>query len=479
MQKNKPTSYAKLLILGAIGCVFSSGSHALEMGFEGFVSGELRQNTDPINFPDEEIPDGEFGSAVFSVFGEQRSRKVTAGFLGEIETEQNMAGEDDSFNTETRFIGAMDVAITPRTLRWYFGDVLAGVRNADDVRIADDIQEDTRNVFVTGPSYESEIEGVSSTSARLLYVHQTEDDEEIESLYNFSISHQRETTVDSFYGVRFTDIYTQVPDLPEQDGVAPAADNEDFNRVAITAFTTRVRGNTELFGEIGATQYQTEDETVNGATAEISASRLYGRRSTVTAGLSHSLSDETLDTVGALLQGGVDGADVQPEVDGIFTETRFDLTYDFERSSSEFQFTLSAAQLDYQLLTGSTGENIVVDAEDRTVASVNAVYAKYFTPRWRGIFAAAVEREEFINREDATDAMLVTADFVYTLTRNFELQLTFAYDAVTGMNTAGALDNPEPIEIDQTESSAMIGVRWVPPTRATRELTVEIATLLQ
>jgi hypothetical protein len=455
--------------------LFSSTALSLEIGFEGLASFELRQNTTL----DEDIPDTEFGTGLIGVFGEQRSRSMSAGFSGELETQKNLTDDDGTFNTDTRFIGAVDIAITPRTLRWYIGDVLSGVRNDDAVRIADDINQDSINVFVTGPSYQSEIQGVSTTTARFFYVHQSEDDEEVQSLYNFNASYQKDTTVGSFYGIRFNDIFTAVSDDPDQDPAFAVEDDDDFNRLSITAFNNREREFSEIYAEIGATSYTTADDSTNGLTAELRTNRILGPRSNFTAGISHSLNDDTLNTIEALFRGDGDDAGLQPEVDGIFAETRFDATYSIERPRSELDLGFSYALLDYKLLTGDASENILVDGEDQIQTTLNATFSKDYTNRLQGIFTAAYEIEEYQNRSDNSDAFLITADFAYTLTRSFNLELSLAYDAAKGVNTRGTLENPLIDLIDETETRAIIGIRWVPITRASRELTVEINSLLE
>lgn len=475
---NKSKFSNSTISLALVSLVFCGAAQSLDVGFEGLVSYEMRQNSDDINFPDGDIPDTEFGNVLIGVFGETRSRGLIAGFSGELETERNLTDEDGTYNTDSRFIGAAEIAITPRTLRWYVGDVLSGIRNEDAVRIADDVNEDTINVFVTGPSYQSEIQGVSSTSARLLYVHQSEDDEEVQSLYNFSASYQRDTTVGSFYGIRFNDIYTAVVEDPDQDPAVLGLDDDDFNRISLSIFTNRAQELSDIYAEIGATSYTTSNDTTNGLTAEVRTTRRMGPRTTLSAGITHSLNDQTLNTIEALFRGDADNAGLQPEIDGIFAETRLDVAYSLERPTAEIEFGFSIAQLDYRLLTGDASENIVVDGEDQNQGTLNATYSKNYTNRLRAIFAAAYELEEYQNRADNTDAFLFTADLIYALTSSFNLEFTLAYDTAKGMNTRGTVEEPIEIMIDETETRAILGVRWAPPTRASRELTVEINSLL-
>ena len=169
---------------------------------------------------------------------------------------------------------------------------------------------------------------------------------------------------------------------------------------------------------------------------------------------------------------------MQPNIDGIFAETRLDVAYELDRPTSEFAFGLSYSQLDYQLLTGAAAQSILVDGEDQTQSTVNATYSKIFTNRLTGVFTAAYELQEYDNRADKTDAYLFTADLAYTLTRSLNLELSIAHDMAEGVNTRGTADDPIEVMIDETETRAILGVRWLPPTRASRELTVELKSLL-
>ena len=459
--------------------VFCGNAQSLEVGFEGLLSYEIRQSTDAINFANEEIPDTKFGTGKIGFFGEQKSRWINAGFSGNIETERNLTAEDVNYNTDSRFIGAMDIAITPRTLRWHFGDVLAGVRNADAVRIADDINQNTTNVFVTGVSYESEVEGVNSTTMRLFYAHQSEDTEEVQSLYSFGASHQKSLSVNSSYGIRFNDIYTDVAVISDQDSTVEVLDDANFNRMSAALFTERTLAFGDFYAEIGATRYTTDSDTTEGLTAALRMTRRVGPRSNLSAGLTHSLNDQTLNTIETLLRGEADDAGLQPEINGIFAETRLNIGYEVELPSSELSIQLSTAQLDYQLLTGDSAQNIDVDSEDQNQSTLSLTYSKAFTSRFEAAFTTSYELEEYKNKIDNTDAIMVSANLGYALSRSFALDLSIIYDAAEGVDTRGTVLDPTQIMIDETVTRGILSLRWTPPTRATNELTVGINSLVQ
>jgi hypothetical protein len=58
------------LTLAVAASMFCGAAQSLEIGFEGLVSYEIRQNTDNIDFPDGSIPDTEFGTGLIGVFGD-------------------------------------------------------------------------------------------------------------------------------------------------------------------------------------------------------------------------------------------------------------------------------------------------------------------------------------------------------------------------------------------------------------------------
>ncbi|MGK0284913.1 MAG: hypothetical protein ACI82O_004479, partial [Patiriisocius sp.] len=45
------------LSFAVVASLFCGAAQSLEIGFEGLLSYELRQNTDELNFPDGDIPD--------------------------------------------------------------------------------------------------------------------------------------------------------------------------------------------------------------------------------------------------------------------------------------------------------------------------------------------------------------------------------------------------------------------------------------
>lgn len=474
---NRTVSHRKLHHAGLLVLLVSlpgiGAVHALDLGFEGLLSLESSDNIAGVNSPDEE--DGQTAGALLGVYGEQRSRIVQAAFSGEIDTRRVISEEDSSFNTVTRFLGAAEFALTPRSWRWYVGDILGGVRNDNAVQTIDDTEIDRRNVFVTGPSFEYDVEGISRTRARALYVNQTEEDEVIESLYTFNFSHERETTPGSYYGLRLGDVYT---DVPEDSDTVQAA-NGDFNRSSISVFGNRLRGFLELYGELGVTRYDTEDESLNGLNAELRATRTLGPQTAFTARLTRNLNDQTLSTVESLISGGGETVGLRPEIAGFFADTELTLEYSFQSSVNSIDVGVGVSELDYQLLASDPSLSLSADGEDQMQAFAFGSWSTRLSTRLRGELGVRYERQEYDNRRDETESVLAGAQLVYRLSRSFELEGSVVHDSATGLLTRFSTGVGVEQDIDVTENRVTIGLRWAPPSRASRDLTVELKSLLQ
>jgi len=113
-----------------IAAVLSTSTYALDIGFESALTAFDSDNIGGINTGpgDLDVPGGLTTEFSFGVFGEHTARNYTGGFDANLVLRQR-TGDDDttSENTITRFLGALDYAITPRGLNWYVGDVLGTV----------------------------------------------------------------------------------------------------------------------------------------------------------------------------------------------------------------------------------------------------------------------------------------------------------------------------------------------------------------
>lgn len=454
-------------------CAWSAGAAALELGFEGQLAVENSDNVAGVNSPDEKS--GITAAAVLGVYGEQRSRRFEAAFRGELDSRKLVSEDGSSVNTISRFLGAAEFNITPRSWRWYVGDVLGGVRSDNGVQTIDDTTIDRRNVFVTGPSFQYDIRGVSRTRARLLYVNQTEESEQLETLYTGTFSYEHDTIPGSFVGFRLGDVYTDVVESADRNGSDTAA--SDFNRSTVAVFMNRERGWLSLYGELGATRYDTDDESVDGVNAQLRAIRAIGPQTTLTATLTRDLNDQNLSTVESLIGG--DGIGLRPDISGFFSETRLTLAYSFQSNMTSLDLGVSLAELDYQLLATDTSFTFDADGEDHRQATAFANVSHRVNSRLRGEMGVSYERQEYDNRADETDSVLASTKLVYRLSNSFELEAGLVHDAASGLLTRFSTGTGVEENVDVTENQVILGIRWAPPSRANQDLTVELKSLLR
>ena len=440
---------------------------ALELGFEGYLALIGSDNVEAVNDPDEE--EGVIGSGLLGVYGETRTRSVHGAFTGEIDARRRL--DEDGGSTDdaiTRFLGAAEIALTARALRWYVGDILGGVRVDDAIQPISDNAESVRrrNVLVTGPSFETELGRNRRLSSRLLYVNQTEDERELETLFNATLDISQEVIRGSVFGLSVADVYT---DAPEDDG------ESDFNRLSASAYWTRERGFLETHARLGATRYDTDSESLDGLAAELRATRALGPASSATIRLTRDLSDQTLSTVESLID---DGAGVEPEAEGFFDDTRLELGYLLKAERTSAELGVGAGRRDYRLLTGSDDADFDADDQDQVQSYAYGAYTRALTPRLRTELAARYERQSYDERDEESDSVLGAVRLLYRLSRSFELEGGYVFERAQGSRRR-VLDGALVAEpIDATENRVVLGLRWAPPSRASRDLTIELKSLL-
>lgn len=448
-------------------------AQALELGFHALLSAELSDNVNAANSPDEES--GLTASGLIGIYGEQRSRNVDAGFTGEIETRRLLSDGDADFNTLTRFLGAADFSLSPRSWRWYVGDILGGVRVDNAVQTIDESTIARRNIFVTGPSFDYTVQGRSRTHARLQYVRQTEDADELETLYTASFRHEHETTPGSYFGISVGDIYT---DLPANAAVAGLNSSDDYNRSTASIFWNRVTGLVELYGEAGSTHYDTDEESLDGFTTRLRITRRLGPKTAISLSLGRDLNDQTLSTIESLIASGSDAIAVRPEVAGFYEETRVGLSYTYQSTFTSVDLGVGLAQFDYRLLTSEVPNGLTADLEDHLQGSAFASLSRHLSNRLRGELGFSYERQDYDNRVDETDSILASALLVYRLSTSFELEGGLVHDSASGRLTRFPDGVGVEEAVDITENRATLGIRWAPPSRASQDMTVELKSLL-
>ncbi len=449
----------------------STSVSALELGFEALANVVHSDNVYGANAGQEEA--GQIGFGLIGIYGEQRGRVAQGAFSGEIETQKVLSDDDDKFDALTRFAGAINIGITPKTLSWYVGDILGAVRADDGIQTSEDEDSPRRNVFVTGPSLQYDLGAFSQVNSRLLFVHQSDEDGELASLYNFSAGWETDTARGSTWGLRLSNIYTDQSDNLRTTNVTET----DFNRLSASVFWQRTRGRNSLYAGLGATNYKTDDDGVSGLYAAFSIARQLNPQQTISLSLNRDLQDETLSTIESLID---DGTGERPETNGFFDETRLELGYGLQNSQSSIDAGVGVAVSDYQLLADiDSTEFINDDSEDQIQPYAYAVWSRRVNPRLRTELSLNYEQLDYDNRNDESSSILVGALAAYKLSRSFTLELEVSLDQADGLRTRFANNVAVEEDIDITESRASIGLRWAPPSRASKALTVELKSLLE
>ncbi|MBX2883593.1 MAG: hypothetical protein KTR32_26805 [Granulosicoccus sp.] len=458
---------------------------ALNLGFDGHLFLESSDNVEGANVGEEQ--NGVIQSGLLGVYGEQRSQLVDAAFRGELDTRKVVSDEDSDLSTTTRFLGAAEFKLTPRSWRWYIGDILGGIRNDDGIQPIDDNELIRRNVLVTGPSFAYDVEGVSRTRARVLYVHQSQDDVDLDRLYNANFNYERDAARGNYYGFRLSNIYTDVAEVDADDATADTATgeseagfvNDDYNRTAVSAYYNRRLGFYQLLGELGTTRYEAEDDSLTGFGALLRLSRQLGEQSLFSVALRQSLSDQSLSAIESLIASGDDAVGVAAETDGFFEEIRLGLDYSYQGKLSGFDVGGGVAQLDYQALSSMMSSEEIIDREDRQKGFAYVSWSQQLTSQLLADVGVSYESQDYDNLSDHSDSTLISARFIYDLTNSFSLQLGFTHDTASGVrtdfNTGVGVEN----DIDITENRVSLGLRWQPPSRASQNLTVELKSLLR
>ncbi len=473
--------YFRNLIASFCLALLPAWANALELGLEAQATVNVSDNIGGANAGFE--TEGQLLYTQFGVFGEQRGQSITGAFDGQLIAERRLDDSESEFSSISQFLGAVNWQITPRSFSWYAGDILGGVRANDGLQPIDSLQNERRNVFVTGPRFEYEVGQSSRIDARILYVNQSQTDVELESLLTTSASYEFDTDGGNTFGILLNNVFTDNPevDTPFVAGADGdlAIDEGDFNRLTIAGTWTRNRGRFSYDAQLGATRFDTDLESVDGANIQLALSRQLGPQTTTSFQFSRALLDQNLTTVESLI---TEGTGLRPEGDGIFDETRVRVAYDFTSTVTNFEVFAGAGQADFRLLA-DVGEAVRdATAEDFRIVFAGGSYQRRFGPRFRANMALSYEQRDLLNRDDNTQSILGSAQFIYRLSRSFEAELTFRSTVSEGVDTITAAQNGLPAileDLDTTENRVVLGIRWAPPTRATRELTVALSSLLQ
>lgn len=441
---------------------------ALDLGLEAELRLESSDNVGGSNTGAEE--DGQLGYLLLGVYGEQRGRLLQGGFSGEIETRRLLSDSDSEPSTLSNFYGAANLLLSP-AFSWYFGDVLGTVRTGDGILSLDEDENTVRrNVFVTGPSFNFDIDSFSQISAELLYFNQSEDDRDLAQLYNASFDWRQETDGGNTFGISINDIYTDEPEADTGEEV-----DSDNNRLSASAFWERSRNRLTWFASAGATRYDVNEATINGANAEFRVTRQFTAISDLSFSIGTDLTDENISTINSLL---ADGEGVEPEAAGVFQQHSASLIYRFGGAQLAFETGVRAADQQYQTLT-ELGSTVDPTLDDNLTLSAFAVASRRFTPRIAADFELLFENQQYDNIADESDSVVANVSVGFQINPSFEIRVGARTARSEGINTRENVIASSNGEFETIENRALLSLRWAPPSRATKEPVIQLKQLLR
>lgn len=454
-------SFCGLALLALPGLV-----SAFDIGFKSEFAVDASDNVGAQNAGEEEGGSAAYGE--FAVFGIHETNRLDAGFNGEILTVRHFGAEpNEQESTITKFMGAAEYQITPRSLSWYAGNIMGSVRGSDALQPIDEFQDTRRNVFATGPALEYRTSSFSTLKTRFLYVTQYQDGENLPTIYNTQASWNYNAAAGNVWGVRLSDVYTDNPvEILESD----------INRLSLVGTWSRQRGDQQYSAQLGGTRYTTVIDQVLGLNLQVKAARGFGERNTVSIVLGQDLREQSINTVERILS---DGSSFTPDGDGFFDQTKLEVILDQNSVGSNINLKVGVSQADYRLLSNDAELGARGNLLDKVNLNAAARYSKAITERTNLSASVSYQEQEFDNRDDSSSSLLTFVEVSHRLTRSVELNA--GYKSRNGSGSRAVFFNGNNIGnelTDKTENRFTIGVRWAPPTRASQALTVQLKSLL-
>jgi len=447
--------------------VVSTSSHALDIGLEASARVEASDNVGADVDGLEE--DGQIGYVLLGVYGEQRGRLFEAGFSGELETRRVLSDDDADPTTLNDFFGAANLLLSP-SFSWYFGNVLGTVQTSDELLSFEDEDTDRRNVFVTGPSFNYDVNPSSSVLAEVLYVNQSQDDIDLAQLVTARFNWRQETRRANTFGIDISDIYTDEPGFQEGEQLNP-----DTNRFSASAFWERDRGVLTWFASLGGTRFETEEDAVNGANAELRVARRLGPQTDLTFSLGTDLIDDNILTIDSLTS---DGSGIVPEATGIFRSNDISLVYSSSTALTSYEIGIRGATTEFQALDDNIGLDDPAE-EDNITISAFGVLSRTLAPRWNLDLSVELENQSFDNVNDDIDSIRGDVLLSYQISQSFSISAGLRSTHSEGINSRDNISLNADGSFEITENRALVQLTWAPPSRASQEQVVQLKQLLR
>jgi len=268
-----------------------------------------------------------------------------------------------------------------------------------------------------------------------------------------------------------SDVFT---DNPETD-VATQVQEADYNRLSAALFWGRERSVNGYYLQAGLTQFTVDDETVDGASLQAVFTRALSPQSTFAFTVGQELTDTTLTSIEGLTTTGVA---TEENIDAIVQETSVAVEYRFESTLMTLDASAGLRDSDNQLLFAQNLAAIDPDTEDTTGFFGSLAVFRRFNNSLIGNAEVSFIHEEAVNTALEQDSLLTTLSLSYLLTNTWTIEggVSYSFDEGIEANTTDTTLGDSPFELE--ENRVFLSLRWSPPTKATRDSTLELKSLI-
>lgn len=441
---------------------------ALDVGFELSGRAAVSDNIFQDNMGEE--VDGSATLTELLVYGNHLSQRLKAGFQGELGLRRRFSDQEerDDSTTLTRFYGSAEFAVT-RSFSWFFGDVLGGSRDDDQLIADDEIAEfeNRRNVLVTGPQIELAFDSIRNLKGHLYFIDSSDDEgTDFSQFYELELDYTQQFQAGWLWGLRLENFFVTAGD----ESAEP-----DFNRTTFGVTGVRSRDTNTWTGFLGATRYQTQsgpEFEANGLSASLRFSRSATEASSFFAEVSRSIVDQTLSETQSLLDTGTSDG---PDVPGIFNDTVLRSGYEFETTAYSLNAEFGVGQADFEaIFDGGAFVDLQGDEQDqeRLFANVSGYYG--LTPKLGVGATIGHSREEDVVGDEFSRSSYATISLRYQLSTSFVLRARYLHEILEGFATNALTDDIT----DSNENRVFFSLTYAPPTRANQDQVERLKSLL-
>lgn len=457
--------YLSLLLLAPLVALMPSKSEALSVGFEALGTAEVSDNVNEDNAGSE--LDGYNLSGLLSVFGDHQSQRIQFGFNGELGTYRQFddLDTDTSLVNLSRFYGSLEVALTARSLSWYFGDVLGGSRRNDATQVNnEELLDNRRNVFITGPIYNFDLRAGRSINGSLFYINNSdESDNDLAELYSFNFNFNTPVAAGIRGGFGLNDVFVDNP----EENLEP-----DYNRLGARLFLERTRGQDTQFASLGITRYSSDDYSVNGLFAQLRWDRILSASSSIFVGLTRDLTDESLSEIDSI---ATTGDTTVSDASGIFNNTVLQAGFKRNSGPGSLSFSAGISDADYEAVVDGSGfDNIAGDLEDRYRYFADLAYGTELSSRITASASLSYAQEEYRNIDDHSESLLGSLSFLYAVGRSFTAGLQYDHEINDARRTLGGVVSLT----DSVENRVLFTLKYAPLSRVDKNIIVRLKSLV-